>query len=128
MSDFIDPMGQCFVRALPALLLVLAAGCEMATDDGAETPEVTADEANWKLVEAYNDLHAAWHRRDNEISQSDDSADEKERRRREERGEHPGIVLAVVAAKAIVDSDGERALDAAKFLGGGHGRAFADCG
>lgn len=116
MSDFIDPMGQCFVRALPALLLVLAAGCEMATDDGAETPEVTVDEANWKLVEAYTDLHTAWHSRESEISQSDDSADEKERRRKEERGEHPGIVLAVVAARTIIDSGGERTLDAARFL------------
>ncbi|MDE0420674.1 MAG: TlpA disulfide reductase family protein [Gammaproteobacteria bacterium] len=110
MSNLTNPTRQSGVCAF-ALLLAFAAGCEMASDDG-----VTEDEANWRLVAAYIDLDTAWHRRDAEIGRSDDSAHEKERRRKEERGEHPDIVLAVVAARAIVDSGGERAFDAAKFL------------
>ena len=110
MSNLWNPTRQSGVCAF-ALLLAVAAGCEMASDDG-----VTEDEANWRLVAAYIDLDTAWHRRDAEIGRSDDPAHEKERRRKEERGEHPDIVLAVVAARAIVDSGGERAFDAAKFL------------
>ena len=61
-------------------------------------------------------MDEAWHARDAEINRSDDPADEKDRRREEERGGHPDIVLSVVAARALVDSGGERARDAAKFL------------
>ena len=103
-------------RVLPALLLIFAAGCEVSKDTSVPSPDVSPEEANWKLVEAYVELDTAWHNRDNEINRSDDSADEKDRRRREERGEHPDIVLAVAAARAIIDGGGERALDAAKFL------------
>ena len=117
MGSCFAAMGRCAVfRVLGTLLLVFAAGCEMAKDGDSLTPDVNADEANWNLVEAYVDLDTAWHRRDAEIGRSDDPADEKDRRRKEERGEHPDIMLAVVAAKAIIDSDGERALEAARFL------------
>ena len=116
MSDSITALGRS--AALPALglsMLAFAAGCEMAGEQGAQVSD-SAEEANWKLVEAYVELDTAWHRRDAEIMRSDATADEKERQRKEERGEHPDIVLAVVAAKAIVDSGGQRALEAAKFL------------
>ena len=103
-------------RLLPAALLIFATGCDMAKDDGGKTAAVSAEEANWKIVEAYIELDAAWHRRDSEIGWSDAPADEKDRPRKEERGEHPDIMLAVAAAKAIIDDEGERALDAAKFL------------
>lgn len=103
-------------RVLPALLLVFAAGCEESKDTAVPTPDVSPEEANWKLVEAYVELDTAWHDRDNEINRSDDPADEKDRRRREERGEHPDIVLAVVAARSIINNGGGRALEAAKFL------------
>ena len=117
-------MGNCFAamcrcaafRVLGTLLLVFAAGCEMAKDGDSLTPDANADEANWKLIEAYTELDTAWHQRDAEINRSDASGDEKDRRRKEERGEHPDIVLAVVAARSIIDSDGERAMEAARFL------------
>ena len=115
MSDSFTPEGHGFVGAVPALLFFLAVGCEMASDPSAGTPG-DADEANWRLVEAYVDLDTAWHQRDAEINQSDATAEEKERRRKEERGEHPDIVLAVVAARSIIDNEGGRALEAAKFL------------
>ena len=116
MSDSITAL--CRSAALPALglsMLAFAAGCEMAGEQGAQVSD-SAEEANWKLVEAYVELDTAWHRRDAEIIRSDATSDEKERQRKEERGEHPDIVLAVVAAKAIVEGEGERAVDAAKFL------------
>ena len=117
MGNCIAAMCRCAVfRVLGTLLLVFAAGCEMAKDGDSLTPDANADEANWKLIEAYTELDTAWHQRDAEINRSDASGDEKDRRRKEERGEHPDIVLAVVAAKSIIDSDGERAREAARFL------------
>ena len=75
-----------------------------------------AAEPDWRLVEAYLELDEAWHALDREIATADISGDEKERRRKEERGEHPDIVLAVRAARAIIESDGKRAIEAAQFL------------
>ena len=75
-----------------------------------------ASEPDWRLVEAYLDLDTAWHELDREIATADIDSDEKERRRKEERGEHPDIVLAVRAARAIIESDGKRAVEAAQFL------------
>jgi len=71
---------------------------------------------DWKLVQAYLDLDEAWHAKDVEIQNSDVSAEEKQRLRTEERGEHPDIVLAVAAARSIVASDGRKATEAATFL------------
>lgn len=75
-----------------------------------------AAEPNWRLVEAYVELDTAWHEMDREIARADIGNDEKERRRKEERGEHPDIVLAVGAARAIIEADGKRAVEAAQFL------------
>lgn len=75
-----------------------------------------ASEPDWRLVEAYIELDTAWHAMDREIATADVGDDEKERRRKEERGEHPDIVLAVGAARAIIESDGKRAVEAAQFL------------
>ena len=102
--------------ALPALLLAFAAGCEKSEDADLRTEAVSAEETNWAVVEAYVTYHEAWHARDAEIGRSDDPVDEKDRRREQERGEHPDIVLSVAAARAIVDSGGERVRDAARFL------------
>lgn len=110
--------GAIFLGLTAALLIVLSA-CEEAGDGNRTAPAdaaETADERNWTLIQAYNDLDRAWHAVDNEISRSDDSDEEKERRRTEERGGHPDIVLAVVAARALAGGDGERAVDAATFL------------
>lgn len=110
--------GAVFLGLTAALLMVLSA-CEEAGNGnqaaGGDAVE-SADSRNWKLIQAYNDLDRAWHAVDNEISRSDASDEEKERRRTEERGEHPDIVLAVVAARTLAAGDGEHAVDAATFL------------
>ncbi|MDE0658375.1 MAG: TlpA disulfide reductase family protein [Gammaproteobacteria bacterium] len=91
-------------RLLPTAVVALAATTTVAA------------EPDWRLVEAYLELDEAWHELDREIATADIGSDEKERRRKEERGEHPDIVLAVGAARAIIDSDGKRAVEAAEFL------------
>ena len=100
---------------LPIAATVLAIfGCDMASDSGdAHAP--SADD-HWKIVQAYVDTDTAWHAKTEEIYRADDSDEERERRLKEERGEHPDIMLAVTAARAIVDAGDERVLDAAKFL------------
>ena len=75
-----------------------------------------AAESEWRLVEAYLDLDEAWHAKDMEIRNAEVDADEKERMRTEELGEHPDIVLAVDAARSIIEADGDRAIEAAEFL------------
>jgi len=91
-------------RLLPTAVVALAATAAFAA------------EPDWRLVEAYLDLDTAWHELDREIATADVGSDEKERRRKEERGEHPDIVLAVGAARAIIEADGKRAVEAAQFL------------
>ena len=91
-------------RLLPTAVVALAATTAVAA------------EPDWRLVEAYLDLDTARHELDREIAMADIGSDEKERRRKEERGEHPDIVLAVGAARAIIESDGKRAVEAAEFL------------
>ena len=68
------------------------------------------------MVEAYIDLDEAWHAKDREIMATDVSKDEKDRQRVEERGAHPDIVLAAAAARAIIETDARRAVEAAGFL------------
>ena len=91
-------------RLLPTAVFAFAAATAVAS------------EPDWRLVEAYLDLDTAWHELDREIATADIGGDEKERRRKEERGEHPDIVLAVGAARAIIETDGKRAVEAAQFL------------
>ena len=91
-------------RLLPTAVIALAATAALAA------------EPDWRLVEAYLELDEAWHELDREIATADIESDEKERRRKEERGEHPDIVLAVGAARAIIETDGKRAVEAAEFL------------
>lgn len=108
-----------FLLILAATMLLVISACEVADKaDGEAQSDAgkSAEQENWKLVQAYMDLDRAWHARDREINQSDASSDEKERRRTEERGEHPDIVLAVTAARALADGGGEHAVDAASFL------------
>lgn len=98
------PMHVNFNRLLSAAAVALAATTAMAS------------EPDWRLIEAYIELDTAWHEMDREIAMADIGNDEKERRRKEERGEHPDIVLAVGAARAIIEADGKRAVQAAQFL------------
>ena len=92
------------LRTLPAAMLSAAVAVNASAAD------------DWKLVQAYLDLDKAWHAKDREIGNADVSAEEKERLRKEERGEHPDIVLAVQAARSIMESDGKKAVEAAEFL------------
>lgn len=96
-----------------ALLLVVAA-CEAAKDAIGDSQSST--DSNWKLVQAYIELDTAWHAKQAEIYSADEPAEERDRRLKEELGGHPDIVLAVGAAKAIIEAEGERVLDAARFL------------
>ena len=98
------PMHVNFNRLLSAAAVALAATTAMAS------------EPDWRLIEAYIELDTAWHEMDREIAMADIGNDEKERRRKEERGEHPDIVLAVGAARAIIEADGKRAVESAQFL------------
>jgi len=119
MSMTSDKRKGAILLGLTAAMLMVLSACEEA-GNGNRTAQAdaaeTADERHWKLIQAYNDLDRAWHAVDNEISRSDASDEEKERRRTEERGEHPDIVLAVVAARALAEGGGEHAVDAATFL------------
>ena len=113
-----DSLGWQFVRSLvhlPVAAAVFAVfGCDMRGDSGdAEAP--SADD-HWRIVQAYIDTDTAWHAKTDEIFRADDSEEERDRRLKEERGEHPDIMLAVTAARAIVDAGGERVLEAAEFL------------
>ena len=91
-------------QALPAATLLLTGGFAVAA------------EPDWRMVEAYIDLDEAWHAKDREIMAADVSKDEKDRQRVEERGAHPDIVLAAAAARAIIETDARRAVEAAEFL------------
>ncbi len=111
--------GGSHLLILTATLLFALSACEQAdkSDDEAQgDAAATADAQNKKIMQAYIDLDTAWHALDNQINQSDASSEEKERRRTEERGEHPDIVLSVTAARALADAGGEHAVDAAEFL------------
>ena len=90
---------------LPIAAAVLALfGCSPSGDSGgARAPSA---EDHWKIVQAYIDMDTAWHAKVDEIYRADDPDEKRERRLKEELGEHPDIVLAVVAAKAIVDAGG----------------------
>lgn len=98
------PMHVTWNRLLATLVVALAGTAAVAA------------ESDWRLVEAYLELDEAWHDLDREIATADTSGEEKERRRKEERGEHPDIVLAVGGARAIIESDGDHAVEAAQFL------------
>ena len=83
--------------------------------DSGDAQAPSADD-HWKIVQAYIDTDTAWHAKTEEIYRADDSDEERERRLKEERGEHPDIMLAVTAATGDLDAGGERVLDAARFL------------
>ncbi len=102
------------IRALIAATVFAIPGCDLSRDSG-EAQAPTADD-HWKIVQAYIDMDAAWHAKTDEIYRADHPDEERERRLKEERGEHPDIMLAVTAARAIVNAGGDRVLDAAEFL------------
>lgn len=106
---------QALATAGLALLLTLGA-CDGQMRQ-ASAPALEADDEHWKLVQAYIDSDTAWHAIDDEIRASDDSAEEKQRRREHERGEHPIITLALRAAEAILAAEEHpKQVAAAEFL------------
>ncbi len=70
---------------------------------------------HWAVVETYREENHAHFMKDREISQANTTAEE-EARLRDELGPAPDITPAIRAALAIVESKGERFLDAADFL------------
>ena len=101
-------VGQVTDTAVPA-----------STPDEQDAPYVVPDVApDWSVVQAYIDVDTIWHELNKEIYKSDASKEEKERRKNEERGEHPNIDSAVAAATAIVKLENahEKLLESAEFL------------
>ena len=99
---------------LPQLLLPQIVIDAIDAADSAATVAL----ADYGPLQTYLDLDKVWHEIEDEIRASDDSKEEKDRRREEERGPHPDITPATAAAKAIValNGDHERTVDAAVFL------------
>ena len=79
--------------------------------------QVPDAEPDWAPVQEYLDVDAKWHAINDEINDSEDPKEEKDRRKEEERGPHPEVLDAQAAATAIVKLEGHAKLrDAAMFL------------
>ena len=105
--------GACFRRQLldflvvAALMPLIAVG---AADDDAPSPS-----DHWDVIDAYTGaIQAQWAKR-SEIHKADVSAEEKERLL-QDLGAAPDAAPAAAAAIAIIESNGERSLEAAEFL------------
>lgn len=92
---------------LAALFPLIAA---TGTGNDAQSPS-----DHWEAVEAYVDATNTYQRKDAEIRRADDAEEEKERRR-QDLGPAPDEASAIAAARAIMESNGEHALEAAEFL------------
>ena len=105
--------GRCFRRRLldfvkvAALLPLIAAG--------AATVDAPSSSGNWKVIAAYTEAIGAHRAKEWEIRSADIPAEEKERLL-QDLGPAPDAALAVAAATAIIESNGERFMDAADFL------------
>ena len=95
-----------FVK-VAALLPLIAAGA--AEDGSPPSPD------HWDVVGAYDEAFRAYWSKQSEIGDADIAAEEKERLQRD-LGLAPDDSAAVAAAMAIVESNGDRLLDAADFL------------
>ena len=82
---------------------------------GATATDAPASNDPWDVIDAYNEAYGAYLSGRREILGADISVEE-EQRRLEELGSAPDPGVATEAAMAIVEADGERALDAADFL------------
>ena len=105
--------GRCFRRRLldfvkvAALLPLIAAG--------AATVDAPSSSENWNVIAAYTEAINAHRAKEWELRNADVSAEEKERLV-QDLGPAPDAALADAAAMAIIESNGERFLDAADFL------------
>ena len=109
-------LGRPTMRLVGAACAVLIAACDWSVSTEGSAAGSTVDE-HWKLVQAYIDTDTAWHAKEKEIRGADIPAKDKRRRRKEERGDHPDIMLAVDAAKTILSADDHpQFVAAAEFL------------
>lgn len=88
------------------LLALIHSGCQVAQDPSSE---------HWAAIDAYKEASNAHFAESWQISQADMPTEEKERRQ-SELGPAPDIAPAVSAALAIIESNGERLMDAAEFI------------
>ena len=105
--------GGCVRRWLLVFVMVAALLPLIATTAAEDDAPSVSD--HWNVIDAYNDATQAYWTKQSEIRNADVSAEEKERRQ-QDLGPAPDVAPAVAAATAIVESNGERSLDAAEFL------------
>jgi len=94
------------VRVVALLQLIVLAAC------GRDGP---SESDQWTVIGAYNDAMSAHYAKLWELRDPDISVEEKERLERE-LGPVPDAAPAIAAAVAIIESNGERLLDAAEFV------------
>lgn len=82
---------------------------------GATAVDAPTSTDHWDVIGAYNEAYGAYWSGQAEIRRADISAEERERRLRE-LGPAPDAAPAIEAAMAVMESNGERLLDAADFL------------
>ena len=92
---------------IAALLPLIAAGA--VEDDGPSSSD------HWNVMDAHTEAIRAYWAKNWELRNADISADEKERLQ-QDLGPAPDDALAAAAAMAIIESNGERPLEAAEFL------------
>ena len=105
--------GGCFRRRLLDFLVVAALLPLIAV--GAADDDAPSSSEHWNVIAAHTEaIQAHWAKR-SEIRNADVSAEEKERLL-QDLAPAPDAALAVDAAMAIIESNGERLMDAADFL------------
>ena len=105
--------GGCFRRRLLDFVMVAALMPLIAV--GAADDDAPSRSDHWDVIDAYTGaIQAQWAKR-SEIRNADISAEEKERLL-QDLGPVPDAAPAAAAAIAIIESNGERPLEAAEFL------------
>ena len=105
--------GGCFRRRLLDFVMVAALMSLIAV--GAADDDAPSRSDHWDVIDAYTGaIQAQWAKR-SEIRNADISAEEKEGLL-QDLGPAPDAALAAAAAMAIIESNGERPLEAAEFL------------
>ena len=108
-AAFRDEIEQA-VRAADGVM----AGRLATAGAGAGDPPSSSDD--WEVIGAYDEAIHAYRAKEWEIRKADIPAEEKEQLRRALLGPVPGFAPAFAAAMDIIESKGERLLDAADFL------------
>ena len=105
-SQRIQRQSLSLITAAVLLPLIAAGAVEDATPSSSE---------NWQVIDAYGEAIGAHRGREFEIRNLDVPDEEKERLR-SELGPRPDDTPAMIAATAIIESNGDRMLEAADFL------------